>query len=308
VCPSAFPHELGSSNAHAEIPADPKYPTFEPFRNYPTLSPAELPADLPPEYRRHLCTLLPYTASNASVSNLAIAHRDASGNLVHGSQVLNRPWEWVEYLGDNPAGDSRDEEKDKEEGCPMRHPVRNSGSLSLETFGARITGEGIIQNIACLDDVRVAGNLRTFEDGLSAESIYERDWRETRIELDNESSPSAGGRSRGEEEDELSPLTSFATARRATTSSHRPSPAPSVQSRGSAASRRQSPHTGSRRSTMTRSDGVEMDNGVASASNGTKRRSASAEDVEAGNEPHLPARQSKRGKTKTTTKTRAKKR
>ena len=115
-------------------------------------------------------------------------HRDASGHLAYGTPVQNQPWEWVENLGE-PA-------VEEDANRWWEGPFKNASSLSLELFAARRTGDHIprpIRNTTTTtttkrdsdherDDMRLEGDLRSFEDGLSAESIYRRDWHETRLE------------------------------------------------------------------------------------------------------------------------------
>jgi len=212
-----------------EIPLDAKSLTFDPFRNYPTLSPSDLPADMPTDYRMQLRSLLSYVPPISTITNLVTAHRDASGHLVLGSSVLNRPWEWIENLGEVPVPDTK-RDNDDDGDARVRHPIRNSASLSLDLFNARATGDGIISS-AIGDDPRIEANIRSFEDGLSAESVFKRDWRETRIELEDDIVV-GGSANRAEEVDELSGLPSFprTTDRRSASHSRRPSPTSSVRS------------------------------------------------------------------------------
>jgi mediator of RNA polymerase II transcription subunit 12 len=152
-----------------EIPIDPKGVTFDPFAHYPQNPLSDLPTDISPIYRRQLRRLLPWPTPNAIVADLAYAHRDDDGHLVADSYVANRPWEWIENLGE-PSPPEDKEEKRRQH---AQYLIKNSGSLSLDAFGAQATGDG----------VGVEGELGMFEDGLSAEGIYQRDWRETRIQV-----------------------------------------------------------------------------------------------------------------------------
>jgi mediator of RNA polymerase II transcription subunit 12 len=85
-----------------------------------------------------------------------------------------RPWEWLDYLGDQPL-DPKEQMKEFEERRRNRTKqiIRNNASLSLELFDAQVTGESV-RNANGQD-----GDPRTwmFEDSLAAESIYERSWR-----------------------------------------------------------------------------------------------------------------------------------
>ncbi|RDB24995.1 Mediator of RNA polymerase II transcription subunit 12 [Hypsizygus marmoreus] len=176
-----------------EIPTDPKA-TYDPFRNYPDIPISDLPFNLPSEYRKQLASLLPLLPVTATVLNLVNSHRDAEGKIVVGTSVVNRPWEWIENLGDPAIIDPKDDQREREtEKSRMKYQVKNSGSLSLETFGARITGDGVLRDSGQELDSRTEQNLRCFEDGLSAENIFKRDWRETRVELEDDLGSSGAG-------------------------------------------------------------------------------------------------------------------
>lgn len=184
---------------------------------------------MPPEHRAQLLSLLRYVPPNSTVSNLVTAHRDpSSGQLILGPPVLNRPWEWTENLGDYPVPDAKNNSND---GGRTRFTIQNSASLSLDLFNARVSGDAIISS-GTSDDPRVEANIRSFEDGLSAESIFKRDWRETRSELDNDEGAVnltvGGGTNKAEEVDEPSELPNFSSKQ--PLSSRRPSPASTLRS------------------------------------------------------------------------------
>jgi mediator of RNA polymerase II transcription subunit 12 len=163
---------------------------------------------MPTEYRQQLRCLLPYPPPHEGVADLIYASFDPSGQTLPGPPVMNRPWDWVECLGDNAPGDT-----------PTEGGIRNNASLSLELFAARATG----------DSVSSEKNPRGFHDALGSESVFARDWAETRIPLTDESS------ARREEED-VGVLQAIAAARRGM------SPASPAWSRQSVASSRlQSP-------------------------------------------------------------------
>ncbi|KAF7301177.1 Med12 domain-containing protein [Mycena indigotica] len=144
--------------------------TFDPFAHAPHVLPSDIPADFPREYRNQVQALLRHLPPPALVSQLATSLRDSSGGFTH-SPVHNRPWEWIENLGEpNPVGDDKPQS------------VRNSGSVSLELFAARLTGDVILQHAD--GDTRHMNNMRSFQDGLSTESVLKRDWSETRMEPD----------------------------------------------------------------------------------------------------------------------------
>jgi len=109
-------------------------------------------------------------------------------------------------------------------------------------------------------------NVRSFEDGLSSETLFKRDWRESRVELDVEINTGAvSGRSRSEGEQSTSGAM-FTGPRpdKRTTPKGSPSSSSSVVSRssarGSGNSVRQSPQGSlNRHSTTTTSDAVDTD-------------------------------------------------
>ena len=238
--------------------------------------------------------------------NLVHAYRDASGHLVYGAPVQNRPWEWVENLGE-PAVE--EDANRWQEG-----PFKNASSLSLELFAARRTGDHIprpnpnpIHDTARRDDhesndVRFEGDIRSFEDGLSAESIYRRDWRETRLEAYRDEQVDGGASSsmgKGDGLDEVGPLPVFTTQHRAGSTgagsgSRRASPASSVKSRGSAqgtvSSVRQSPGSTHKMSTATMSDQVEEGGTTTRSGSGHKRKADPDEEVEVVEGPPLPTK------------------
>jgi mediator of RNA polymerase II transcription subunit 12, fungi type len=263
-------------------------------------------------------TILPHIMPNATVANLANAYRDSTGTLVHGAPVLNRPWEWVENLGDQLILDPKDEERDKEEKerLKVKYLVKNSASISLEAFGARVTGDGVFVTLPSGRDSRTDANIRLFEDGLTAESIFKRDWRETRMELADEVLTS-GGRPRGDDEDDVGPMPSFSGQGQATRRStpRKSSPATSARSRGSVTSTRQSPGLSSisRATGSTSSDVVDIQSttvSISTSKKASKRKAshASDEDIEivegpAATTPRAP----KKLKSKASHKHRAKK-
>jgi mediator of RNA polymerase II transcription subunit 12 len=243
---------------------------------------------------------------------------------VLGAPVLNRPWEWVENLGDFPAADTKDD--DEERG---RHPIKNSASLSLDLFNARVTGDGIV--LIDQYDSRIEGNVRSFEDSLTAESVFKRDWRETRVELDSLDVLVGGGVNRAEEVDELGGLPSFPRTTERLSASHslRASPvsASSIRSHQSTilsaagSSVRSSPHQQPlqppplpRSSISSASDPIDVDAPVTTSSTSTRRTSkrkitSSDDEIEIVDGPNpAPSQVGKKSKGKPTTKARVKKR
>ncbi|PPQ98440.1 hypothetical protein CVT24_004119 [Panaeolus cyanescens] len=168
-----------------EIPHDSKTTTFDPYRYYPNISPNAIAADIPPEYQKQLRALLVQLPVKSAVTNLVNAHRDSEGNVVYGPSVVNKPWEWTENLGEpsNPEGKEDEKQKNVRERFNARYVVKNSGSISLDNFGAKLTGDSV-QDLDWEDE----GWKRSFEDGLT-ESIFIRDWRETRVQREPEIEP-----------------------------------------------------------------------------------------------------------------------
>ncbi|KAJ7128929.1 hypothetical protein C8R43DRAFT_1026393 [Mycena crocata] len=271
-----------------ELTLNAKTPTFDPFCYAPHILPSDIPSDFPREYRNQIQTLLRHLPPTAVVSHLATSHRDPTGLLVHDAPVLNRPWEWIENLGEPALLDPRDDDKEREEKERLRvqYSVKNSGSLSLEVFGARVTGDGILQSQE--GDARIQANLRTFQDGLSADTMFKRDWRETRMEPEVAVLVDA---SMGRVRSETSTLGGAGSAhliqgrpdKRFIT---RASPASSILSRssahGSTGSRRPSPGQSSlnRLSISTLGEGDAESSTTASSSRkvGTKRKASGSDD------------------------------
>jgi len=307
------------------MPSDSKAVTFDPFRNYPDVPVSDIPSDLPPEYRNQLQSLLHYLPPIACVSNLSNSHRDSAGNLIHGTPVLSRPWEWIENLGEPSVLDPKEGEREREEKqrLKVQYLVKNSGSLSLDSFGARMTGDGILRNMDKFDDPRTEGNIRSLEDGLSAESVFKRDWRETRLELDVEASTVAStGRVKSETDHEMGGVSSYVGQGRAERrSTPRASPASSILSRssahGSVVSLRRSPGQASlnRLSNSTVSEAIDMDSITTASSSkkvSSKRKVATAvsdDEIEI-IEGRIASgsASAKKPKARASTKTRAKKR
>lgn len=174
---------------------------------------------MPPPWRDAILPMCRYHRRDDATSNLVYASRDASGRLVYSTALQNRPWEWIEYLGENPAAEPKDRRKDTDEKERPRtnHGVRNNASISLELFGARLTGEGVVQG-----GTEEGNAIRMFEDNLASESMYERDWRESRLNTTFAAST--------RDDDGTHP----ATKAEKSGTVHRASPAPSPLSRSSA--------------------------------------------------------------------------
>ncbi|KAG5337493.1 hypothetical protein C0989_009508 [Termitomyces sp. Mn162] len=250
-----------------EIPIDPKATPFDPFRHYPSISPADLPLVLPAEHRKQIVSLLPFLSDSCSTSNMVYSQRDTMGNIVLGLPVVNRAWEWIENLGEPAIVDTNQENKDREESARLesKYTVKNSGSLPLEVFDARLTGEGVSGTSASAHDSdhKRLGKLRNFEDCLSKENVFERDWRETRMDLEADIGHPAG-RHWTEMDEETGGSSQIAPSKLLKSTPPRCSPAPSNASRssarGSGASVRPSPQGAlNRNSSSTINDILDVD-------------------------------------------------
>lgn len=266
-----YPHTLPELITHqhrTELATDTKANPTDIFRNYPQIHLAELPADMPAEYRQQLRCLLPYPPSHDGVADLIHASFDSLGQILPGPPVMNKPWDWVESLGDNAPGDSLAE-----------GGIRNNASLSLELFAARATG----------DCVRSEKNPRGFHDALGGESMFARDWAETRIPLADESS------ARREDDDTVAALPAFAAARRGMT------PTSPAWSRQSTSSRLQSPTQQSfTRASASRSDDIERSSAGSRQLGKRKASTISVDsDIEIVESP--PAQKKTKAKEKATT-------
>ncbi|KAI0045300.1 hypothetical protein FA95DRAFT_1495630 [Auriscalpium vulgare] len=266
-----------------EIAHDTKSTATEPTLNYPQTRLADLPADMPAEYRLQLRCLLPYPPPSEGVADLAYASRDASGQVVIGAAVVNRPWEWVESLGDHAVGDVKDDQQVNEQSAHKGQPaIKNSGSLSLELFAGRATGDRVIDS-----HQGAQANLWSFQDNLSAQSMLARDWMETRVDLVGDA-VSGGSRLRGEDDDEVGELPTFSASQDGR-AMRKPSPASSVRSRGSGrmsapSSRLQSPALSFPPGSSSKSDDpMTLDNPGSSPINGRRssKRKASIISVDA---------------------------
>ncbi|KAF5370753.1 hypothetical protein D9758_002110 [Tetrapyrgos nigripes] len=160
-----------------EIPTDSKLGVFDPFKAYPDMSPSALSPELPAEYLDQFRTILSDLPVVHSVENLNNAHRDSAGNLIIDGPVLNRPWEWTEYLGEPPLSDEARATELLNKG---KATVKNLGSLSLQTFGGRMTSEMLSKDSLTKKDPSF------FEDELSANSIFQRDWQESRLRFNKD--------------------------------------------------------------------------------------------------------------------------
>lgn len=233
---------------------------YDPFHNYPDTKLSQLPPDMPLELKQQFRTLLPYVAINPAVRNLFYTSRQPDGTLIYHGPVQNRPWEWTEYLGD----DNPDE-------------FRNSGSLPLEVFDTKLTGDRLL-DLSGLSE-RAESFLRPLRNDVVSESVFERDWREGRISLQTGSPPEYGSRLGVNEEEEGEDGGS--KVQRGQQNSRGASPASSIRSRISAASFR-SPSVSSQLSRRAGSaDIIEVDSLPSTSSTRTQKRKAT-QDIDEG--------------------------
>lgn len=250
------------------------------------------------------------------VSDLVNTHHDIQGNLVYGAPVVNKPWEWIENIGEPPVEEER--ENDEKRRLRVKHLVKNSGSLSLEHFGAKLTDEGLIDTPEGQD--HSGGTMGTFEDGLT-ENIFIRDWRETRLDLDQSLDSLARVRA------ESVPEGSTSIDPSNNPQGLRASPTSSVISRSStqatSSSLRQHQSPQNRQSTSTMQDIIDVDslpsttNSSSAKGKGSMKRkamtSASDEEIEivegpVPNTSGMGSKKQKAGKAPLSNKTKAKKR
>ncbi|KAG5638808.1 hypothetical protein H0H81_010037 [Sphagnurus paluster] len=293
-----------------EIPTDLKTTPYDPFRNYPDIPTSALPPEIPAEHRKQLASLLPLVPSTGTVLHMVNSHRDSASNIVYGVPVVNRPWEWIENLGEPVVMDTsvEDVEREAKGRLEAKYMIKNSGSLSLDVFGARVTGDGILGKAAQGTEPRREGNLQGFEDGLSAENLFKRDWRETRIELEVElMAVSPGSRPRLEVDSDVA-FHSAKSDKRTTPRASPSSSAISRSARGSGSVRPSPQAQTSRHSNSTTSDVIDVDsiplpNTKRPAANKRKASTATLSDDEIEIiEGPVPARPSASKKLKTKSK------
>jgi mediator of RNA polymerase II transcription subunit 12, fungi type len=205
---------------------DPKATSYNPFSNYPEIELKQLPVDMPSSYRVRIRTLLPFVAPNASVADLAYISKDGSMSPI---PVQNRPWEWIEYLGERSAHEAKDD--DTPDGV-----LKNAASLSLDLFDthalarrpATIAGENAVVKVGRQNAQRA---LSMLEETMFTESVFKRDWRESRTFASSLSQDAS--EVQPEAEDEIGPLPNFTATDRRSNSSRMASPVSSVRSRAS---------------------------------------------------------------------------
>lgn len=229
---------------------------------------------MPREFYQRMRSLLPFVDVNHVVKGLAYAVKDASGNWNYSVPVQNRPWEWTENIGDISPSDTKAEvSAPGAVGIEDHCPFKNSASLSLDLFGAKLTGEKLIQHGKY--DFKTEQSLRMLQDGFASDSVYERAWREGWVP----SSDNASNSDKSEQDGECGPLPAFSnnnavagpSAERRSSSLKRESPA-SVGSGISRGGMRQSPMLG-RFSGSTAGDAIDVDAMDIPATHGKRKMS-----------------------------------
>lgn len=121
---------------------------------------------------------MPFNSTVSFVAQLSYARRDFSNGIVLGEPLKNRPWDWME----NVTEDVNDGVGVNE---TLNTSVHDSGSISLSRFETRITSD-----LNFLASPTLAGS-HSFDDALYSESVFSRDWRESRFFLDETQSQSS---------------------------------------------------------------------------------------------------------------------
>ncbi|KAF8621541.1 hypothetical protein AX15_007713 [Amanita polypyramis BW_CC] len=168
-----------------EIPCDSRA-AFDPFRNYPEFVTPDIPTNIAPEHRKQILALSAQVSPNALVSELVMSDRKDGNGAILGNPVINCPWEWMEYLGEPVVPDAK-ERRNSEEIGNLKHAFKNAGSISLELFGAKVTGDCIPTTTEELDG-KMESHVRAFEDGLSVNNLFKRDWQEARVKINEDPS------------------------------------------------------------------------------------------------------------------------
>jgi mediator of RNA polymerase II transcription subunit 12 len=144
---------------------------------YPQMPLSELPLLMSETNRKKMRALMPFLDAHPSVEGLVTSSKGSSKGNGMDEPVLNRPWEWTEYLGDGATPEADDES--------VRKLVKNTAALSLDLFDAHGTGE-VLPGVVREGD---SAALTTFYDSLTTESVYARSWRDARSATADSSVP-----------------------------------------------------------------------------------------------------------------------
>ena len=91
-----------------ELPLEAKPTSTDLFQNCVPFDYKSISIIIPASINAALKTVLRYIPQDHLVSGLVYASLDGSGEVRLGQQVQNRPWEWIEYIGD-PLVDAKDQ-------------------------------------------------------------------------------------------------------------------------------------------------------------------------------------------------------
>lgn len=172
-----------------ELPKDAKMPNIDLVRQVKGVHPDRLPSGMPHEFRTVIRPLLNYIPTDRYTQDLVYLLNstdiatgrpandvDPEAQYQLGPPVQSKAWEWTEYIED-PAADTASEGRGE-----RLIEVKNDTSVPLEHFMARATGEALASRRSSKDESDVAPiPSRPMEDRLHRESVYERDWKDSRI-------------------------------------------------------------------------------------------------------------------------------
>ncbi|KAG8882040.1 RNA polymerase II mediator complex subunit [Tulasnella sp. 332] len=177
-----------------EIPKDIKSPDIDLTRQIPGIKPELLSIRISIKDREALKHLLPFVSVDQLTTNLVHFTENEGaeeGQVQLGTRVQSRPWEWLDYM-EEPHGASYTEGDD----LPR---IRNDASISLECFQAHVLAGDQPTEASEADDETMK---RYTKDHLYMETMYERDWKETRVgTLANTGSHPTGSRATGAADD-----------------------------------------------------------------------------------------------------------
>jgi hypothetical protein len=126
---------------------------------------------MPLDFSARLQLILSYTPRIPSVTNLVHLLKGTSTTAIFGKRVQVRPWDWMEYA--DPGVTEEDENH------TVNRLGKNNTSISLEAFGARPTGETVHYHKESSQRAEV--EIRASENRIHGETVFQRDWRESRI-------------------------------------------------------------------------------------------------------------------------------
>lgn len=165
-------------------------PNIDLVRQVKGVHPDRLPSGMPHEFRTVIRPLLNYVPTDRYTQDLVYLLNsttdiasgrpavgvDPEAQYQLGPPVQSKAWEWTEYIEDATADTASEGRGER------TMEVKNDTSVPLEHFMARATGEALSNRRSSKDEPDVVVNpIRHTEDRLHRESIYERDWKDSRI-------------------------------------------------------------------------------------------------------------------------------